>query len=108
MAVRYDAEFTDTAVGGALRGIVWSRLARVFRPTQRILDLGCGTGADAIHLAMAGVSVVATDASPKMIAVARDKARQAGCLDRIEVESIRMEDVARSFNGPCFDGVFSN
>ena len=64
VADRYDVEFTDTAVGRALRSVVWSRLVTVFRPSQRILELGCGTGEDAIRLAMAGMSVVATDPSP--------------------------------------------
>ncbi len=57
---------------------------------------------------MAGMSVVATDPSPAMIAVARQKARRSGCLDRIEFECLPMEDVGRSFNGQRFDGVFSN
>ena len=62
MADRYDADYTHSAVGGALSSIVWSRLADVFRPTQRILELGCGTGEDAVRLASTGVRVVATDA----------------------------------------------
>jgi Methylase involved in ubiquinone/menaquinone biosynthesis len=106
--VRYDAEFTNTAVGMALRRIVWARLATMFQPSQRILELGCGTGEDAIRLAMAGIHVVATDVSPAMLAVARDKARRSGCLDRIEFQCLAMEDVGRSFGGQRFDGVFSN
>jgi SAM-dependent methyltransferase len=108
MAARYDADFTYSAVGSALRSIVWSRLAVVFRGAQRILELGCGTGEDAIRLATAGLDVLATDASPAMIAVAVEKARRAGCLERIQFECIPMEDVARSFNGMSFDGIFSN
>ncbi len=108
LAGRYDAEFTDTAFGKALRKIVWSRLSAVFQSPQRILELGCGTGEDAIWLATQGMHVVATDASAAMLATAREKARRAGCLDRIEFQCIRMEDVGRSFKGLTFDGVFSN
>ena len=108
LAVRYDAEFTNTAVGLALRRIVWARLAKIFRPSQRILELGCGTGEDAIRLATAGIDVLATDASPAMLDVAREKARRAGCLERIEFRCIPMEDVDQSLGGLRFDGVFSN
>ena len=101
VADRYDAEFTDTAVGRALRRIVWSRLAGVFRPSQRILELGCGTGEDAIRLAKAGMNVVATDASPAMIDVAREKARRSGCLERIEFQCVPMEEVGRVIQGPA-------
>lgn len=41
----------------------------------RALDLGCGTGTNAIYLARAGFQVVGVDFSAKAIAVARDKAR---------------------------------
>jgi SAM-dependent methyltransferase len=106
--VQYDAEFTNTAVGRALRRIVWARLAAMFHPSQRVLELGCGTGEDAVRLAMAGIDVVATDASPEMLAVARAKARRAGCLERIDFQCLPMEDVGRALHGQRFDGVFSN
>jgi SAM-dependent methyltransferase len=78
LAARYDADFTDTAVGRALRRIVWARLEQVFPSPRRILELGCGTGEDAVRLAQAGHDVVATDATPAMLDVAREKARRAG------------------------------
>lgn len=45
---------------------------------RRALDLGCGTGTNAIYLARNGFSVVGVDFSSKAIAKARKKARQAG------------------------------
>jgi ubiquinone/menaquinone biosynthesis C-methylase UbiE len=108
LAPRYDAEFTNTAVGTALRRIVWARLVATFRPSQRILELGCGTGEDAVRLAMAGIDVVATDASPAMLDVAREKAGRAGCLERVEFLCVPMEDVGHALRGRHFDGVFSN
>ena len=44
--------------------------------TGRALDLGCGTGTNAIYLARAGFEVVGVDFSPQAIAVARNKARR--------------------------------
>jgi hypothetical protein len=46
-AAGYDADFTNTPLGSALRTLVWARLDRVFTGAQRVLDLGCGTGEDA-------------------------------------------------------------
>jgi ubiquinone/menaquinone biosynthesis C-methylase UbiE len=108
LADGYDAAFTDTAVGRALRALVWSRLDEIFQPRQRILELGCGTGEDAVRLARRGVEVLATDVSPQMIAVAQEKARRHNCSTRIEFHCVAMEDVATLLEGQSLDGVFSN
>ena len=107
MAERYDAEFTATALGRVLRARVWSRMATAFRGHERILELGCGTGEDAIWLARAGHHIVAVDASAEMIRVARLKAIAAGCAARIEFHCLPMERLSELDTGPC-DGVFSN
>jgi SAM-dependent methyltransferase len=44
----------------------------------RALDLGCGPGRNAVHLASLGFDVDAVDLSPAAIAWARDRARAAG------------------------------
>jgi SAM-dependent methyltransferase len=108
MAGTYDATFTDTKVGRALREIVWSRLENVFRPSQRILELGCGTGEDAVRLASRGVRVVATDVSSQMIQMARRKALIENCQERIEFRCLAMEDIGSFADGEVFDGVLSN
>jgi SAM-dependent methyltransferase len=104
----YDAEFTATGLGSVLRVRVWDRLSVVFAGRERLLELGCGTGEDAVWMARAGHRVVAIDASAEMIRVARQKALAAGCADRIEFHHLPME---RLHELPCegrFDGVFSN
>jgi len=108
MAGTYDATFTDSRVGRALREIVWSRLQDTFRPPQRILELGCGTGEDALRLARSGVHVVATDPSAGMIQVARRKAESGNCAARIEFRCLPMEDIRSFPDGEMFDGVLSN
>jgi SAM-dependent methyltransferase len=108
MAGTYDATFTDTRVGRALREIVWARLEQTFRPPQRVLELGCGTGEDAVRLAGSGVNVVATDPSAGMIQVASRKAQAGHCQERIEFRCLGMEDIASFRDGEMFDGVLSN
>ncbi|MCL4256878.1 MAG: class I SAM-dependent methyltransferase, partial [Anaerolineae bacterium] len=71
VAHEYDAEFTDQLLGRWLRECVWKHTP--FTAPMHILELGCGTGEDARHFAGMGISVLATDASGEMIAVAQAK-----------------------------------
>jgi SAM-dependent methyltransferase len=52
-----------------------SYLARGLVTPGRALDLGCGPGRNALHLAASGFEVDAVDLSPAAIAWARDRAR---------------------------------
>lgn len=70
-AHEYDAEFTDQLLGQWLRECVWKHTP--FTAPMHILELGCGTGEDARYFAEMGISVLATDASGEMIAVAKTK-----------------------------------
>ena len=78
LAAGYDAEFTQTRLGQMLRARVWQTLAQVFAPGQRVLELACGTGEDAVWLARRGVEVTAVDGSGQMVAVAQQKVQQSG------------------------------
>jgi demethylmenaquinone methyltransferase/2-methoxy-6-polyprenyl-1,4-benzoquinol methylase len=71
-------------------------------PRARLLDLCTGTGDIAIRLARShpGASIVAIDASPRMLEVARRKA--AGLLDRIRFEE--GDALALGYPDACFDG----
>ncbi len=108
LAHAYDVSFTHTQVGRTLREMVWSRLELAFRESDRILEIGCGTGEDALHLACRGMSVVAIDASRQMIEVARGKADGHLFSERIEFRHVPMEDLGTAFQGERFDGLFSN
>ncbi len=57
------------------------RLAsRYVRPGSRVLEIGCGTGTLSILMAQQGARVTAVDASPGMLAAARQKAELAGLI----------------------------
>jgi ubiquinone/menaquinone biosynthesis C-methylase UbiE len=108
LAADYDATFTQTALGSVLRGLVWERFDALFRPGQRVLELGCGTGEDAVRLAHAGIEVVATDPAELMLDIARAKARAAGCAKRIDFRCLAMETLPEQFAGQQFAGIVSN
>lgn len=74
------------------------------RPGQRVLDVGCGWGAFAIHAASHhGVHVVGITLSEPQAALARERVRDAGLEDRV---SIRVQDY-RDLDGERFDAVAS-
>lgn len=117
LASDYDAAFTESAIGKALRAIVWSRLERAFSAPTRVLELGCGTGEDALCLARRGLEVVAVDASSRMIQVARQKAHEAdrhngepgkSAVAHLEFHCLSMESLGPTLDGQSFDGVLSN
>jgi len=53
-----------------------------------VLELGCGTGADAILLARRGFEVTAVDSSPLAIERARVRAEEAGVLPRFVLADV--------------------
>jgi len=104
----YDRIFPESVVGKVQRDAVWREMDKVFRPGMRVLELNCGTGIDAVHLAGRGVSVVACDLSSKMIDTAR---RRLGTTDVGEFVDFRVLDTAKLdslVDGAPFDGAFSN
>ena len=80
IAAEYDAQVAGDAW---MRRVLWGRYAALFRPGQHILDVGCGSGADAIFLARRGVRVTGIDVSPAMTGYLRSRATDLG-LDNVE------------------------
>jgi SAM-dependent methyltransferase len=118
LAAGYDASFTAGAVGRLMREAVWRRLDACFAAGDRVLEINCGTGEDALHLARRGVRVLATDASAAMLAVARAKVESAGlggpggavALRRLAIEEVGRLAGEAAEDGwrPPFDGALSN
>lgn len=98
----YDAAFSAGWLAGWQRGAMRTRLAALLTPGERVLELGCGTGDDALWLADRGHQVVAVDASEGMLAVARDKVRGRGLRDRVELRRLDLGAAAElaTLEGP--------
>jgi SAM-dependent methyltransferase len=107
-AETYERDFSGTLVGGLRREAVWCELDRAFQLDQRVLELNCGTGIDALHLAERGVRVLACDISPRMIELGRERVAAAGLAHRVEFRVLATEHIAALSDEASFDGVFSN
>jgi SAM-dependent methyltransferase len=108
LAGSYDDVFTYSVVGRAQRNLVRNKLRQAFRAGGRILEINCGTGEDALFLASRGVSVVACDGSPAMIAAARQKLARAAPPARVAFQTIPNERLSELTSHSPFDGAFSN
>jgi SAM-dependent methyltransferase len=98
IASQYDELWTRSPVGRLQRTAVWRRLDILFEGAGVLLDLGCGTGEDALHFMRNGISVRAIDASPEMVRIARRRGVDASVLGIEELHRVQ----------GYFDGVTSN
>jgi ubiquinone/menaquinone biosynthesis C-methylase UbiE len=106
IAEDYDAHFTHSLIGAAQRRVVWREMDREFGPGQRILEINCGTGVDALYLAAGGASVVACDASAKMLEVARRRLDMSPHGRHVDLRLLAIEQLSRLAGR--YDGVLSN
>jgi ubiquinone/menaquinone biosynthesis C-methylase UbiE len=106
-AASYDQDFGANPVGLLFRHAVQQRLLSLVPAGARVLDLGCGTGEDAVLLAERGRTVHAVDVSPEMVRACRAKALRRGLDERrLRVERRAAEEV-ESLEGP-FDAAYSD
>lgn len=108
MAADYDQSFTFSNVGRAQREAVWNRAAEIFACGDRILELNCGTGEDALFLARRGMLVTACDASEQMIQHAKARKEFEAPDASISFHVLPTEHLNELAEQPLFDGVFSN
>lgn len=70
---------------------------------ERVLDVACGTGNAALLAARAGADVTGLDAAPRLVDVARERARSEGLQARFDVGDAQ----ALPYEDGAFDAVLS-
>ena len=105
IAETFDDRFGRWASVAAQRRVVREELAKAFPPGSSVLEVGGGTGEDALWLAERGRSVVLTDVSPRM--VQRARAKFVGRTG-LRAEVVAAEELGGLDLAERFDGAFSN
>src|SRR5215212_940281 len=93
VAADYDGPKGNNALIQRMRETVWRALMEACPPGARLLDLGCGTGIDAIELARRGYAVLATDWSPQMVERTRARAADAGLSNSVATMHIGVQEL---------------
>jgi SAM-dependent methyltransferase len=108
VAAHYDGPRGNNALIQDMRREMWRWLDASFPGESHLLDLGCGTGLDAVRMAERGHRVLATDWSPRMVERTLDRAAGARLGDRLCTAAIGAHELERIEAGSIFDGVYSN
>ena len=72
-----------------------------------VLDAGCGTGENALHVASLGLRVLGVDVAETAVAMARDKAVERGIVaDFAVADALRLDRLGRAFETVLDCGLF--
>jgi ubiquinone/menaquinone biosynthesis C-methylase UbiE len=107
VAPDYDGPLGNNTIIQRMRGVLWRTVAKRCPRGARLLDVGCGTGLDAVHFARLGYHMLAIDSSPAMVARTRERVDWAGVGAKVRVELLdlhRLDQLA----GECFTCIYSD
>ena len=88
---RYDLGMRLLTFGSL--GRAYDRLASRIQDGQRVLDLGCGTGALTLRAAGRGAHVSAIDVNAQMLEIARQRARAAGLAENTDFREMGIAEL---------------
>ena len=110
LAGTYDTVFTESLIGQAQRRVShkWLQPMLANNKKMQLLEINCGTGADACWMANQGHSVIATDGSPAMIDKAQQKTAIINLLRNLTFQTCAFEALHATFQDRQFDGIVSN
>lgn len=108
VAADYDGPRGNNPLIQDMREEMWRWLDKTFAPGSRLIDLGCGTGLDAVHLARLGHRITATDWSPQMVARTAARARLESVDDQVQALALGAHELKRLEGDSTFDGAYSN
>jgi SAM-dependent methyltransferase len=106
----YDDSYQSNRIMAWMRAQSLAALQAAFPPGSRLLEIGCGTGDEALALSRLGYQVVATDVSPEMIHTASAKAQASGdegVIWRV-LPAGQLPNLVQEVEPGSFDGAYSS
>jgi SAM-dependent methyltransferase len=110
-AACYDREIGANPAMRYMRRVSLETLDTTFPPGQRVIEIGCGTGIEAVHLARRGIRVLATDLSPEMVDLTARRAARAGVQDMVQTRHLAAGELGvllDEYERGSFDGAYSS
>lgn len=104
----YDGRRGNNELIQDMRSEMWRWLDTTFPAPSRLLDLGCGTGLDAIRMAKLGHHVTAIDWSPQMARRTAERAGSERLSERVHVRTLGAHELEQLQDETLFDGMYSN
>jgi SAM-dependent methyltransferase len=108
VAADYDGPRGNNALIQEMRAEMWRWLDTAFSPGARLIDIGCGTGLDAIRMARLGHHVVAIDWSAQMAQRTGERAGREGLTPRVQALALGAHELERLEGDGAYDGAYSN
>src|SRR5690349_11034060 len=106
VAADYDGPRGNNELIQRMRVSLWETVLEKIPAGSGLLDLGCGTGIDAIEFARCGYQVTATDWSPQMVGRTRSRAAVAGLESHVTAAHLGIHQLDQLQEQ--FDGIYSN
>jgi 2-polyprenyl-3-methyl-5-hydroxy-6-metoxy-1,4-benzoquinol methylase len=108
VAADYDGPRGNNALIQEMRAEMWRWLDRTFAPGARLIDIGCGTGLDAIRMARQGHQVAAIDWSVRMVQRTGERAAREQLTSRVQALPLGAHELERLAGDGVYDGAYSN
>ncbi|MHA1626647.1 MAG: corrinoid protein-associated methyltransferase CpaM [Candidatus Asgardarchaeia archaeon] len=85
---------------------IYNRLASYIEEGQRVLDVGCGTGALTVRVAKKRAKVKGIDVNPQMLEIARKRVHKGGLDYRVELLEMGVAELGKE-DSESYDAVMS-
>ncbi len=91
----YDFTISHNYINTWIRNRSIKELLRIVKPEDTLVEIGCGTGAEAVEISKHVSRIIATDISERMIEILRKKVQAKRLLGKITPFRVRAAEIAQ-------------